>query len=105
METALTSPQSRRGDAMRSPRPVVRTLRREVVDVERRRFQTRPFGYPESAGNGGVHETAWLVGVVLSVTLVAASGASAHPPAPGGGTPGTAKHFELVGHELLLDRG
>jgi hypothetical protein len=46
-----------------------------------------------------------LVGAVLSVTLLAASGASAHPPAPGGGTPGTAKHFKLVGHEPLFGRG
>jgi hypothetical protein len=46
-----------------------------------------------------------LAGALLSVTLVAAPAAWADHPAPGGGTPGTAKNFKLVGHEPLFGRG
>jgi len=46
-----------------------------------------------------------LAGALLSMTLVAAPAASADHPAPGGGTPGTAKNFKLVGHEPLFGRG
>jgi hypothetical protein len=48
---------------------------------------------------------ALLAAAMLTATLVIASGASGHPPAPGGGTPGTAKNFKLVGHDPLFDRG
>ncbi len=41
----------------------------------------------------------------LVLATAAAFGGSSATPGPGGGTPGTSSHFQLVGHDPLFGRG